>query len=233
MATTLYPLIDQAASVGASTLPAGFLGTWDFTSPLAGASAALLSQSSEASQVTESSAFSTVPSGTSKRFGLGQFLSPLLTAQTVGAATWTIGIGALSTGSNSATKQWRGELTILLVNGATGAIRTTVFTIGFLGILRNTTTEVTAYSAAISCGAFTATAGDYLAVELGVSQSNSSGSNFSTTCELFTSGATAISSDNAATSDAQSFVTCPSTLTFQTVTVPPPYISCPIGAMAW
>src|SRR5205085_1218448 len=108
-----------------------------------------------------------------------------------------------------------GSAAIYLANGSTGAIRTTILALGIVAGSSTGNSERTVYNASVSGGAFTATQGDYIVIELGQSMQNtSSGSQNPTNAKVYTSGTTTISSDNASVASAKSFVTAPFSLIF-------------------
>jgi hypothetical protein len=111
-------------------------------------------------------------------------------------------------------------MAVYLINGSTGAVRTTLMnpTTITQGAENTATAETTFYNAGLIVGGFTATAGDLLCIEYGINGNNGSPSTpwtiLSTDCKMYDCGTTAITTDKASTSDAQSFVTMPFTLAF-------------------
>ena len=205
--TVLYMRLGEAASTRL-VLPSGYLGTWSYTNPSnAGASANALDLVAGSSQL--SAAVSGV-SAIASPAAAAQFCSPPLCAQTISAGWWTIGYAFMS--SISSLCRW--DMQIFLVNGATGAVRTNI-TAALSGSLGATTTEATAFSVTISGAAFTALAGDYIAIEAGAIYSSPPSSS---TFTIFADGTTGITADRQATTDAQSFISCPQTLLW----LPPP-----------
>lgn len=145
--------------------------------------------------------------------GMAQFLSPKLNAATYATQTAAAGF-ALSisgaTGNNP-------RIGVFLANGSTGSVRTGLSGIVTCGANRSKTagTEWTCYSASLSLAGFTATAGDCIAVEVYADVTFGQ----TVTETLYTSGTTPISVDVLSTTDAQSFITFPLTLSF----VQPPW----------
>jgi urease accessory protein UreH len=90
---------------------------------------------------------------------------------------------------------------IYLINGATGAIRTTIANNLQFGATHNPSTEMTYYGT-VSGGAATISVGDYLAVSFNLGSS--------ATPLLYSGGATEITADGASTADAASAITLPS-----------------------
>ncbi len=221
MTTTLYLRSGETASSHQSpavgSLPSGFLAAWDFTaSGFNGASACFLDSSAGSAQVAATGGTWSAQVGGTKKYGIIQYASnPLAGSQTISAGNWTIGYaGSLSNGGASLKTQ--GYIALYLVNGATGASRTVIFA---LAILTGTGThanasEATFYSTTASGSSATVTAGDYLVLEVGEALV-ATGTQTPGTFSIYDSGTVAISSDNAAASNAQSFITAPVTLTFQ------------------
>jgi hypothetical protein len=214
MPTTLYLRRDESAPSGL-TLPSGYQGAWDFTyAPDAGAGAKALDSSPGAAQS------GAIPSWgsqglTTKGYGHAQFLSSPLSAQTISAGNWTVAFAALLNNAN-ASFTWAPFVGIYLMNGATGAVRSTIFALAQLtgsAAGRSGTGELTGYSTTCSGSSVVASSGDYIAVEIGISVHNVGGASVPNT-EAFSSGTVAISSDNVAASNAQSFVTATGVLSF-------------------
>jgi hypothetical protein len=213
---TFYPLLESAATV--TTKPTDFLGTlWgQKNAAKTGANALLLSTvAGSVQQSNNKSDWSVVLDTASARLGHAQFLTAGLAGQTISAANWTVGF-ALKLSNAAAGFTWSGRAALILVNGSTGATRTMIADVGLIGAGGSSSTaELTVYSTTFAGASATVTAGDYVALELGISVSNNSGGDITPNSTLYTSGTTTISSDNAATADAKSFVTPPAALTLQ------------------
>jgi hypothetical protein len=221
MATTLYARIGEAAP-GGITLPAGFLGAWNQSDAThAGVSAKTLDVNAGSLQQSTTKTWTSVNNNSSQSLGHCQFASSPLAAQTISAGNWTVGFAALlSNATGTLINGWfyTPYIALYLVNGATGAIRTTIFALGApTGAATSlfNTTEFTAYSTTCSGSSATATAGDYLVLELGILAQTVIHGAFTPATNLFADGTTVINTDDAATSDAKSFITAPVNLTFQ------------------
>jgi hypothetical protein len=195
--------------------PTGFLGAWNkLTTANAGASALYLSNNAGSSQLSKTSInFGSVASGGACQFSIGtiQYASNPLTAQTISSGSWTVAFAV----ENSSCAM----VSLYLVNGSTGVIRSTIFALGSIGATsRASGSELTAFSASVSGSSVVATSGDYLVLETGGGWANVSST---TNVTIFDSGTTAISSDNVSVSTAKSSLTAPGTITFQGSGPPP------------
>lgn len=165
---------------------------------------------------TTNGGFSATTNSQTENFAVLQLLSPPLTAQTIGASTaWTVQFAAQV--SNAASGfTWGGICGLFLVNGSTGAIRTTLIpsntAVG--SAARTTTTELTCRLSSVSSIGFTSVAGDYFALELGVAMTTGGSNSAIPNITIFGDGSTSIGSDNAAASNAQSTFTTPSAVTY-------------------
>jgi hypothetical protein len=215
--TPLFPRLDEPASLGLSTAPAGFLGAWAFTSqPMH-----KLGLVSGNVQVGNSPVWGAIAHGGAGNYGYGQFCSIALQAQTVLAGNWLVGFAADVTNA-AANLNWTPFLSLYLVNGSTGAIRTTIFALAALtgaAANRTTTSELTCYGTIAGAG-FTASLGDYLVLELGLRLANTNISGtWIPTSDLYTSGTSLISADNVAASSALSQLFPPQPLQFQSTMI--------------
>lgn len=220
---TMY-LRDTAADVGASTLPSGYLGAWDYVVAAAGGANALsLMDTAGSATVTRTASGSVgTPSSTPKNYGTGQFASARLAAQSIGSGNWTFAFSARDNAASFGINTWQGYAALYLVNGATGAIRTTIFALGGIGSSGRTQTNyTTSYSASVSGASATATAGDYLVFEFGaqIAKTNTAAS---VNLDGRYGNSTAISADAATNANPQSRIVAPAALTLdipaQTVT---------------
>lgn len=204
--TTAY-LRDVAASIGGGTLPAGTLdATWNRrNNGDTAANAKSLSGTPGTAQVNWNIAITAWVSG--EQGCSAQFCSPALAAQSVSAGNWALGFVA----SPSVAQAWKGWAALHLVNGSTGAIRTTIFAGQAIGNTKSAaTTYKTCYSNTISGGAFSPQTGDYLCLEVGVEYDFTG--NVQT--RVRGDGTTAIASDDSTTgnNDAKSFLTAPASV---------------------
>lgn len=211
-ASTLYFHLTSTTAPSGLTLPSGALSTWTSTTGSnVGASAGDLSfvpMTTSGAAVSLAGAAQSVSGNTSL---VAQMVScPLDTQAQIAAANWTVGFAITST----ATTSHLGVASAFLVNGSTGAIRTTIFggatpaTIGATG--KTVTAGRTCWSNTVAGAAFTPQQGDYIVVEIGV-KANAAGAQ---TMSLQTSSFTAVVADNASNTTPQSFVTCPTPLIF-------------------
>jgi hypothetical protein len=158
----------------------------------------------------------TIANATSKRGMVAQHASMPLSAQTIAAGNWTVGFVGRYQYFASATKVWKGWAALYLVNGLTGAIRTTIFAVSDIGSTGRTgIAALTCYAASVAGASAVVTAGDYLVLEWGVTATNNSGA---TASNQIVSGAygsvTAITSDAATNFSPRSFITAPSAITY-------------------
>jgi hypothetical protein len=118
----------------------------------------------------------TIANATSKRGMVAQHASMPLSAQTIAAGNWTVGFVGRYQYFASATKVWKGWAALYLVNGLTGAIRTTIFAVSDIGSTGRTgIAALTCYAASVAGASAVVTAGDYLVLEWGVTATNNSG----------------------------------------------------------
>lgn len=193
-ASTLYLRLGLSASSGI-TLPGAWKGGFAATSTALGKALNLTAGSSQ---------LSVSATGGNPDTGLGQFCSPSLSAQVIASGTWTIGCAFSHATAGFAS----GEVYIALMNGSTGAVRTVIYATALFGGNDQRSSETTAYGTA-SGGSATSSLGDYILVEVGIN--NSTGF----TPVLYADGGTVITSDNVATSDAQSAIAFTHTLAFK------------------
>lgn len=208
---TFY-LRDVPADVGGGTLPSALLSTWEAsTGAQFGASARSLRDSSGAATSTYTETAGSIAIGDPCDQACLQAISAPLAAQSIGAGDWTVGFAARFAASGTG-YGWRGRAALHLVNGSTGAIRTTIFALQTIGGDKTAITAYrTAYSATVAGSAATVTAGDYLALEVGVQTYTTVGSGFPD-IDVRVGNTTAISSDNASNSTPQSFISAPAAL---------------------
>jgi hypothetical protein len=223
MATTFYTRLGENASStptpAIGQLPADYFSAYDQgESPFASAAAYLDPNSGSASTST-AAGWSATPNSTTQHLALAQFCSAPLSAQTISAGNWTVGLDIQDT-SAAATFQITGEVAIYVANGATGALRGTVLARTTLGAAnRTSTSEVTYYSTTLSGGTVVVSDGDYLVIEALLKVVNSSGGNVTSAATLFSDGTNPITSDNTTGGHRQCFCTAPVTLNFKPVTV--------------
>lgn len=186
-----------------TALPAGVLGSWGYAGNagnFGSGAGAMLPNAGLGTFVTTQQTYTcylnTVPTS------CVQYISPPLAAQSIGSGNWILGFAI----SNPSTWTWQGYASLLLANGATGAIRSAIFNVTAVGAVKNSAyTETGAYSPALSGGAVVAVAGDYLVLEIGASNNNSNGMS----CSVCDSGNTSVVSDGATYSSARSYLTSP------------------------
>lgn len=198
------------------TLPSSVFGSWNNTGSLTGSGAVLLGTSPGTSQASVQVSVSGVAKSATKTLCHAQFCSVALAAGSYSAGTWTFAFAARQSTIDGTNGSWIGRAALFLVNGSDGSLRTTIFSTANIGASRTTVgSELTCYSASISGGAFSPTAGDYLCFEYGCSVRNGDTSAITITSTTYDSGTTAITSDNVGTSDAQSLITSPVAITLQ------------------
>lgn len=190
--------------------PSGFLGAWDQTAT----AGAVLGQAMDGNSGSAQTAInptwaSALPRNTTQSMGHLQCISQFLAPQTIAAANWTVGFGAALTNAASS-HTWSGFVFIGLVNGATGALRTTILATTAAGATaRTTAAERSCYATTLAGSAATASAGDYLVVEIGLQVHSTSVASFTPSSDTYQDGTIAITSDSTTITSAQSFVTAP------------------------
>lgn len=192
MATTFYPRLGLSAPAGI-TLPGVWKGGWSFTNTTLGKA---LSLTQGTSQVSASG------SSTSNSFGLGQFCSPPLLAQTIASGSWTVGFALSASPSFSN----GGGVYVAVMKGDGSGVRGVIISTNAYSVNNIIGSEVTRWSASIFGSTVVCLDGDYLLVELGFNNTTTA------TINLYCDGGTAITADNVATSDAQSVVTAPANI---------------------
>lgn len=197
-------------------LPSGFLGSWDTTasaSAYAGATAKLLSTIAGTVQDAVTPTWpNNIGAGNYNTMGHIQGLSPALATQFIDAGSWNFGFAAaIPSGAT-----WEPFVSVNVVNGQTGTIRSTIIPVTALTVgTRTTTTEYTCFGS-IGGSAVNVLSGDYLSVEFGLRCYGPGIPNTS----IYQNGTTTITTDAVTTSDAKSFVVVPQALI--------PFISLPI-----
>jgi hypothetical protein len=211
------------AKVTGQPAPNNNLSAVDYNGNTFGSNAIALTDTSGASTLTASVTLTSIANGVSKKGMAAQCVSPLLAAQSISAANWAIGFAA-QYASAAANKTWNGWAALYLVNGSTGAIRTTIFGVTAIGsTARTATTYTTCYNASVAGSSATASDGDYLVLELGVQIDNTSGSTLSNQAATVRyANSTTISSDAATNTTPKSFLNAPAALT---IYIPPVTVS--------
>lgn len=206
-------LRDSFAHPGPWVQPTGLLGAWDFssTTDIGTNAKRMIPQSGpDGNQANFNTAY-THPASATRTVSAGQWLSPPLAAQDIAAGNWEVGYVLSPNVSTSLTHG--GVVSLYLVNGTTGAIRSTIFSFATIGSQGRASTALrTAYSAAVSGAAVTAQAGDFLVLEVGMTATRTTGSSVAVTLRVRAAGDDVINSDNAANTDAQSFINAPASL---------------------
>lgn len=214
---TFYLHINGTPSSGL-VRPSGYFGSsfWDQSNAKSGASAASMDGSAGSAQVSiAKSNWSAIAAAGTQNLVFAQFLSPALAGQSVGAASWTFA-WAYTVSNASGMLQWSPYCGLYLVNGATGANRTTILspTNPSSNWYRTSTGETSCY-VSYGCSAFSPVAGDYLALEVAVQCKNTSASSWTPNTTLYADGTTALTVDNVGCADARSLITAPVALTLQ------------------
>lgn len=218
--TTITKFYGRAITATLANMPSGALGTWDYTNTsIKGASArSLLAAASGSSNALGSTG--TVSSTATPKTYLGQqLLSEPLAAQTIGSGNWVVAFRGQYSGG-SALRTWEGWAGLYLVNGSTGAVRSTIFTqqtIGSTG--RTVTTARTCYATTISGSSVSVTAGDYLCLECGIKIASTTTSASATT-NTNVQGTNDITADNSSSAtDIRMYITAPAAITMQDIIV--------------
>lgn len=210
----------HTAASALSIKQSGYLAAWTNTiAGNAGANALSMNATSGAATVTASLNPGTQAAGVVKEIGHGQFLSPLLASQEVGAGNWTVGF-ALSSQTTASAVSLTGRAVLYVINGATGAIRSTIFALTTIGAARNAnTTYLTGYSTTVAGARVLLDDGDYFALEMGV-RASWSGLAAPGNIRVRFDNTTAITADNVTNANPQSFLAAPQTIYVQGETKP-------------
>jgi hypothetical protein len=211
--TILYSRLDLAHPALA-TLPASYhFGLWDAASSIQGPNAKLLATTPGTAQQASATGYLYQAGDASPSMALdGEFLSAPLAAQTIPAGPWSVGLGIQGSLLNTGTPDYTGYLILNVINSSNGQVRGTLISAPVGAEKTTEGSEVTAYQAAVQGAAVTVQAGDYLEAEIGVRTLSYSAVQNTT---LFTSGATAITTDGAGTTNAETFLQASTALTFQ------------------
>jgi hypothetical protein len=210
---TLYPRLDLAHPT-LGTLPASYhFGLWDAASSIQGPNAKMLSTGPGTAQQASDTGYLYQAGDAGPSMALdGEFLSAPLAAQTIPAGAWSAGLGIQGSLLNNGAPDYTGYLILNVINGSTGQVRGTLIDAPIGAEKTTEGSEVTAHQASLQGAAVTVQAGDYLEAEIGVRTLSSSAVQNTT---LFTSGTTAITTDGAGTTNAETFLQAPAALTFQ------------------
>lgn len=211
---TFY-LFNTLSASSAVTKPVGFFGTYGEVSMNGGNNAkALLPVSNQKQRGVVYNSFSAITASANNRLGLVQFLTSPLTGQSeISAGNWAVGL-ALQLLNAQSTYTWNGFIYLYLLN-SDATLKTTILnniTIGSTG--RTSTDELTCYKTDASGAAFTPASGDFLCLEVGIYISNTDSVDITPQILEFDQGLSSISSDEATTTSACSFITCPDYLYF-------------------
>ncbi len=156
-------------------------------------------------------AFAAIPAGATHELGVIQLLSDPLRKQEVPAGIWNLGF-ALQVANAGMTYAWTPKAALYVISGLTGERRATIFNWQNVGLSgRIETNERTAWSNSIAGASATLFGGDYLALELGVSITNT-GAALAPQISLFSNGATPILADHLVMTDAQGMLVAPQPL---------------------
>lgn len=217
--TTLY-LRSTAANVGGGTLPSGLFETWG-ASGSAGARSGANARALDTANGASTTSYTQAVTAAQVTCAFAQFASPSLAAQTIAAGSWAIGDAVAAT--TSATNSHRGRAALHLIDGATGAIRSTIFAATLFGAAKAHAGASwwTNYATNIAGSSVVASDGDYLLLEIGESCSTSD------TMSFRCNNATAISSDDANVTTPRSFLTSPTTI-YVSGETPPGVLAPPI-----
>lgn len=209
--TTFYFHVNKQSY--SAPAPSGFLGTWDQIPSAGGVLGKALDGVAGTAQTTVNPTWaSSLSRGTVNSCAHLQCLSQFLAPQTISVGNWTIGFSGQLVNA-AASHSWGGSAFIGLVNGTTGALRTTILATSAVGSTgRTSSSELTCYATTLAGSSATVSAGDYLVVELGIRVSSSSIAAFTPNSDTYQSGTGSITSDAASTSNAQSFIMAPQAL---------------------
>lgn len=217
---TMYCHDDTAPDI--AVMPSGILGGWDYgpTTSIFGANARALRDTTDNSSSTATGRITSTPNNTTKNACSAQHLSPPLAAQSISAGNWSLGF-TIQNVNATATQRWGGQAGLYLIDGTTGAIKTTIFAKGPIGSQSRTSTAIlTCYNATVAGGAATVANLDYLCLEIGWELVNTSGATVSNrNGTAYVTRNTAITADAAsATFTAQGKLVAPAALTLAVLT---------------
>jgi hypothetical protein len=217
--TTLYFRSDTSPNVAITHQPSGLLGGWDAGNP-AITKKALSTTSGSAQQTITFPGGLSAPGSTNTHWAIIQYLSDPLAAQSQSStSSGTSAGGASSESAATANFTYLAYFFMGLVDGTNGTLKTSIYPVNFFnsGVIQTTSGERTGYNTGLTWQAWTSALNDYLVVEYGILFRNLSASAWNIAAneaKVYDCGTTAISSNNASTSDAQAFVTFPYTVTF-------------------
>lgn len=209
---SFYPRLSLAA-LSFLRRPSGYLGGWEQQAvAYAGRGARYMGIVSGPAQKQATTTWASIANGATAHLACAQFLSDPLVRQTVEAGDWIIAMGG-QVANAVANYFWWGDVGLFVIDGRTGQKRATIINhLQTVGTSRVLTTERTARQT-IAGLAFEIFTGDYLCLELGIAILNNTGAARTPTASLYADGATPILIDNAATADAQTIITAPTTFT--------------------
>ncbi len=158
-------------------------------------------------QVAASNTWGTVPDPSTVSLGFAQFLSDPLQRQSVASGVWQLAFGAILT--NAAFNfAWEGQAALFVINGMTGAVRSTVFNAQGIGGFRADADARTVFQPVLG-QAFELFTGDYLALEVGIVVNNNGAGATVPAASLLCDGTTAITADNQPTASAMAALYAP------------------------
>lgn len=164
--------------------------------------------------------WSSIANNAFARIAVAQFCSQPLATKTYAASNWACAFAVKFNNQPGSGTQWSPSMVAFLVNGTTGALKSTILaTDADTPISPGATnrpspfgsSEETCYENPLSSpsSGFTAANGDYIVLEIGVRITNSTGGpgdTFTPNTSHYTSGITKITNDLVGTTDAQSFL---------------------------
>lgn len=200
-------LRDTVPNINGGTKPSGQLGIWDYARAAGiGSNAESLVPVGNNANISRTVTGNAGSGSTPKSYLPSQFLSPALKRQKIEAGNWELGDSISVTVGSFDTKQAQAGL--YLVNGATGAIRSTIFSQQNFGTAQTTAGYIAALSTTIAGSAAYCEDGDYLCLELGVEIVRTAVT-ASVTSAIRFGNSTAVTTDNTALTTPRSYLKSP------------------------
>lgn len=205
----IYPAITQPA-LSIVRRPARAFAAWTQTSAVfAQQGARYVGPTQGTAQQVAAPVFNAIPLAATHTLLLGQFVSDPLRAQTIPAGNWQVGFAAALLNA-AVTLLWAPAAALFVMDPA-GNRKATIFDLSAVGTMgRTSATERTAL-AGVAGVSVQITTGDCLVLELGIGVSNLAAA-LAPQARLYAQGATPITADDVAASDAQAVLEAPSAL---------------------
>ena len=210
-----WALTSDAASTKypRETLPSALFGTWNYTNVSTRTlsnSRAMINTNPNVTTSTLGSSGNNSSSLTPRTYINGAWAGPPLNAQTIAAGNWIVGFNGILSNA-SASRTWGGYGTLVVVNGATGGLRGTIFSDQQIGAQGRTATARQTIYASIAGSSVVCQNGDYLLLEIGT-RIVSTTTSASSSPTLLTNGTTDFVTDAVTNTSPANYLTAPAEL---------------------